>query len=336
MTFRMNLATAAASLLLGAFTLFSCEQQEMITPDTPNTTVVTPPSSAGTCGDDVVVDFLAGQHIDIGDVTVNNDEDFLYVTVQTTGDWVLGHTHLYVGDVAGLPTNRSGNPQIGRFPYSTSHDPMVTSFTYTLPLTDFDSCFIIAFHAEAHRLDGNGEVVQSETGWADGDDITSGGSWATRFDYCKQSCCENEVQTYVLYGGQTIEVGEISVINDNDFVYVTYTTTGCWEIDETHLYVGDPAGIPVNRSNTPIPGQFPYSSTHPDGTTSYTYAVPLAGLPACYAIAAHASVSCNDGSDEEQSETAWSFGEEFPNTNRWGWYSEYCTQEVCDDNGVLN
>ena len=57
MTFRMNLATAAASLLLGAFTLFSCEQQEMITPDTPNTTVVTPPSSAGTCGDDVVVDF---------------------------------------------------------------------------------------------------------------------------------------------------------------------------------------------------------------------------------------------------------------------------------------
>lgn len=318
--------------ILGLFLIFlalaSCEQ-EIITPTTPDAPTVSNTSTTP-CGDDVVVDFLAGQNIDIGDVTVNNDDDFLYISVQTTGDWVLGHTHLYVGDASAIPTNNAGNPQIGRFPYSTAHDPKVTNFTYTLPLTDFDSCMVIAFHAEAHLLDSNGDVIQSETAWGDGDDINNGGSWATRFDYCKQSCCENTTETYTLYGGQTIEVGQLSVSNDNDFIYVTYATTGCWELDESHVYVGDPAGIPVNNANTPIPGQFPYSAYHLDGTTTYTYQISLAGLPSCYAIAAHASVSCNDGSSEEQQETAWSIGVEFPNSNRWGWYSEYCTQVVCD------
>lgn len=285
------------------------------------------------CSEPVVVDFFAGQTIDIGDVTISNDEDSLYIHIQTTGNWTLALTHLYVGPAASIPSTPTGNPRIGNFPYSTLHSPPVTSYTYVLPLNGLDSCFLIALHAEAELVNEDGEVIQTETAWADGEQLNSGGSWATGLDYCVQSCCEVEAQDYILYGGQTIEVGVLSVTNDGDNLYVTYSTTGCWEIDETHLYVGDAASIPTNRANTPIPGQFPYKTEHTAGTTTFTYTVPLAGLPACYAIAAHAAVECTSGSNDGQGETAWSFGTEFPNTNRWGWYSEYCTQAPCDDDG---
>lgn len=322
-----NLLLVLGSILL-LFLNQSCTESanEIITPAAAPTTV----SSPSGCGDATVVDFLAGQFIDVGDVTISNDEDYLYVHVQTSGDWVLGHTHLYVGAAADIPSTPNGNPKIGNFPYNTAHDPAVTSYMYTLDLADLDPCFIVAFHAEAHLLDADGEIIQSETAWSDGDEITDGGSWATRTDYCAQSCCVTEAQEYVLYGGQTIEVGVLSVVNDEDNLYVTYTTTGCWELGETHVYVGDAANIPTAGNGAPIPGQFPYSEEHSAGTTTYTYTIPLAGLPACYAVAAHAAVACTSGDDDGQTETAWSFGTEFPNTPRWGWYSEYCTQEVCD------
>lgn len=308
------------------FSLQSCTESanEIITP-----AAVEVEAPVG-CSEPVVVDFFAGQSIDIGDVTISNDEDSLYIHIQTSGDWVLGHTHLYVGAAADMPSTPNGNPKIGNFPYNTPHNPSVTSYTYVLPLADLDSCFLIALHAEADLVNEDGEVIQSETAWADGNQLNAGGSWATGLDYCVQSCCEVEAQDYILYGGQTIEVGVLSVTNDGDNLYVTYSTTGCWEIGETHLYVGEAANIPTNGANTPVPGQFPYKTEHAAGVTAFTYTIPLADLPSCYAIAAHAAVGCTSGDNDGQEETAWSFGVEFPNTNRWGWYSEYCTQDACD------
>lgn len=131
--------------------------------------------------------------------------------------------------------------------------------------------------------------------------------------------------TFDLYGGQTTLVGSLIVVNDDSNLYITYMTDGCWQLAETHLYVGDAADIPVNPANTPIPGHFPYGSSNIN-SNSVTYVIPLADLPSCYVIAAHAAVVCNEGEDGGEEETAWSFGTEFPNTNRWGWYSEYCTQ----------
>lgn len=86
------------------------------------------------------VDLIAGQNMDIGDVIVSNTGTNLEVTYQTSDGWALSETHLAVAcDKNGIPLNQSGHPVIGHFPYSTNHDPFVTSFTYTIPLSELSS-----------------------------------------------------------------------------------------------------------------------------------------------------------------------------------------------------
>jgi hypothetical protein len=290
-------------------------------------------NSVTACGTALVADFYAGQNILVGTVTIENTSDSLYVTYQTTGNWKMGYTHLYVGDMSGLPTNNSGNPQIGHFPFSMMHNPMVNATTYAFDLDDFNNCFIVAAHAEVLLMGTNGDTLQTETGWADGDPINNGGSWATYANYCKQTCetssCVYSTQYDSIFGGQTYYVGDLETTNDEDSLYVTFTTTGDWYLGHTHLYVGTLAGLPVNNSNAPVIGQFTYQTAHTPYVTSYTYAIALSSLPSCYIIAAHSEAHRVVNGSTVQSETAWSSGTQFPNTTRWGWYSSYCTQ-VCN------
>ena len=88
-----------------------------------------------------VYTLFAGQTIEVGTVTVEEVGPNLEVTYDVTGGWLLSETHLHVADgdscdtaLAGIPQNRSGNPKVGHFEYSGDHDPMVTSFTYQIPL----------------------------------------------------------------------------------------------------------------------------------------------------------------------------------------------------------
>ncbi len=100
--------------------------------------------------DTVTVDLLAGQHMDVGSVTVSNDASNLTVTYETTGGWYLAETHLAVADsVAGIPQTNSGNPKVGHFPYAMEHDPWVTSYTYTVPLGSWTpgTSLCVAAHA---------------------------------------------------------------------------------------------------------------------------------------------------------------------------------------------
>lgn len=267
----------------------------------------------------------AGQTIASGTLEVSNDADSIYVTYTTTNGWELTETQLYVGDLAGLPATKNGNPKVGNFPYKTNHTTGTTSMSYAVAIDDNIDCYVVAAHASVQLVQG-GVVVQTETAWSEGTNLTTRGSWATYSTYCLMDCCEIATVSYDLYGGQTILVGSIDVTNDDNNVYITYNTTGGWTLAETHLYVGDLAGLPTNGANTPIPGQFPNAGTH-SGATSYTYTIPLANLNDCFIIAAHASVEFgNSTSGTTQQETAWSIGTPFPNTNRWGWYSDYCVQ----------
>jgi hypothetical protein len=70
-----------------------------------------------------------------------------------------------------------------------------------------------------------------------------------------------------LIAGQHIDSGDVSVWNDDENIYITYTTSDGWEITETHLYVGknDPGSL------TSAPGQFPYSDDNP-------YVIPLSEI----------------------------------------------------------
>ncbi|MCB0456618.1 MAG: hypothetical protein KDC91_02665 [Flavobacteriaceae bacterium] len=124
-------------------------------------------------------DFLiAGQNIVSGNVTVTLVDGIVVVTYTTEGDWVIDETHLYVGDIGDLPTNNSGNPQIGHFPYSNTHNGETTVSYSTITLAPGE-CVYIAVHAVVT----NTVTGESETAWGNGSPI-GGNSWAMGFEVC--------------------------------------------------------------------------------------------------------------------------------------------------------
>jgi hypothetical protein len=187
----MNKLPLLSPIIILLLCLSGCNKIEVFqkNKNTDDTVKVQPvtlsPSDNDSCGS-TVSNFYAGQSTLAGTVTVENDSVNLYVTFNTIDGWQIQQTHLYVGALAGLPAGPKGNPKIGNFPYSASHNPRVASYTYTIPLTDFapKECIIIAAHAEVVKFGEDGEVIQAETAWGAGKQITPGGSWASYFDYC--------------------------------------------------------------------------------------------------------------------------------------------------------
>ena len=170
------------------------------------------PASAETCGTSKDVILFAGQTIDAGTVTVANDDANLYVTFTAENGWLLSETHLHVADsLAGIPTNKKGNPKIGNFAYQRSYDPLATIDTYTIPKAnlslDANNSVTIAAHAVVMQIDDDGVIVESETGWADGERFVDRGSWATYFQYIWQPCDDTggsggeDTETAFAFGG---------------------------------------------------------------------------------------------------------------------------------------
>ena len=180
-----------SSFVLGIMLLSSCEKmdvmpnnvrKEVTSESTPD---ITPVSITTVPCEKTVTNFYAGQHILVGTISVTNDATNIYVTFHTTGGWLMQQTHLYIGPLSGLPVGSNGNPKIGNFPYSSAHQPKITEFTYTIPLNKISSdCIIVAAHAEVMQLSANGSYVNGQTAWGAGKQISSGGSWASYFDYC--------------------------------------------------------------------------------------------------------------------------------------------------------
>jgi hypothetical protein len=171
----------------------------------------------------VTVDLIADgraeppdQPIIAGTVTVSNDGTNLSVMYNLTLDpWLLGETHVAVGimdadgSFAGIPMTGSGNPKVGKFPYSEEHDPInnpITQWTETIELAALEealgvdlvagSQIYVAAHAEiviVGLVDDDNDpdtpdvlgIVEDETGWGDGDSFP-GSNWATYINYTIQ------------------------------------------------------------------------------------------------------------------------------------------------------
>lgn len=127
-------------------------------------------------------------------------------------------------------------------------------------------------------------------------------------------------ETTDLIAGQNTVVGTVDVTYDpaTNTYTVTYTTDNGWELDETHLWIGDCANRPANNPGNPLIGQFPYSESHASGTTTYSYTIDGSGLDTVGCLAAHASVDGPNG----ENETAWGNGLPYGGSN-WAMYSEY-------------
>lgn len=131
------------------------------------------------------VNLIAGQHYDIGTVTIDVDGDNLIVTYSTTGDWVLNATHLHITSCEedGFPVTGANNPQIGQFDYASEHEDGTTQVIYTIDIGDITGELCFAAHAE---VDGPSE----ETAWAEGEGF-GGNSWAMYFQ-ADITDCDNE------------------------------------------------------------------------------------------------------------------------------------------------
>lgn len=126
---------------------------------------------------------MAGQNIKVGDVSVWNDAEHLYVKYKTTDGWYLIESHVHFAtSLDGIP-QIIGNPIPGEFDYVMEHDPEVLEYTYEMDLNALEPGTVyIATHADVLLLDQKGKIIQEETAWGDGKDF-SGDNWATYFTY---------------------------------------------------------------------------------------------------------------------------------------------------------
>jgi len=251
------------------------------------------------CGEPHVSTLFAGQHMDAGTLTVGNDSEFVYVTYTTSGEWLLQEVHLYVGSLGDMPLNKSGNPQIGRFPVKETFSSLSSSFSATFPIAMLDECFSVAAHAVVVKL-VDGEVVANETAWADGDRI-SGGSWAMYFNYCVAEClvedltCTSETAwadglryvqqgnwaTYTpyegsfkqvaLFAGQDINIGLVTFsapVNGMVTISIDLNSNGGFQNVAENVKIQDYEYAPMGN---PSIGLFDYKGT----ATGYSFSIEV-------------------------------------------------------------
>lgn len=139
------------------------------------------------CGVVTVTDLLADQVLPAGTVEISNDGTSLFVSYQTSSDWPIHRTALWVGDdIADLPLTNGGNPRLGRFPYQSEHTGSTHEVVHQIPLDGLTgSEAVVAAFAEV------GEAL--EGAWADGENISPAGSWAMYTSHVVVGCTAETV-----------------------------------------------------------------------------------------------------------------------------------------------
>ena len=149
-------------------------------------------------------------------------------------------------------------------------------------------------------------------------------------DEIAENSCGDPKET-ILYAGQHIKVGKVIISNNEEMLFVTYDVNDTkWWLKETHLYVGDIEKAPFVSSGNPKIGHFPYHGDH-DLRKEVTFTIPLEHLDDCFSIISHAVVVMSENGSNTSSETAFGYGKNEFDGNRWGWFLDHCV-ESCDDN----
>ena len=155
--------------------------------------------------DPIVIPLIAGQHIEVGSITVTNNETSIVIVYETTGEWGITETHVDVAvDYSGLHTTGSGNPQPGKFDQQTSHPQPVMKVTHVIDDLEWSvgMDIYIATHAVVVSQQGD------ETAWA-GDLDFPGRNWATYFTYVTQEQKNENLRGQLQFGQAIYETAEL-------------------------------------------------------------------------------------------------------------------------------
>ncbi|MEM2506158.1 MAG: hypothetical protein QXF61_03855, partial [Nitrososphaeria archaeon] len=113
-------------------------------------------------------DLIAAQKIDVGNVFVWNDENFLHVKYETTDSWYMSEVHLEVAtELSGIPQAK-GNPIPGKFTYK-KEGLWTTGYEFEIPLNSGDTgtTLYIAAHAKVWNAESlTTDVYESGEGSA--------------------------------------------------------------------------------------------------------------------------------------------------------------------------
>lgn len=149
--------------------------------------------------------------------------------------------------------------------------------------------------------------------------------------------------TETLLANHTMNAGIVMVENDEDYLYVTYTTDNGWYLSKAHLHVADSlAGIPVTREGSPKAKNFSHERFYDPAARANTdtYIIPKEALSLdnnnSAIIAAHAFlVRLDGGGNVIANEAAWAQGSYFTDRGNWAMYLQYSWQPCNgDDNGI--
>ncbi len=122
--------------------------------------------------------------------------------------------------------------------------------------------------------------------------------------------------------------GQVQVYNDANNVYVTFTSSGGWQMTNTSLYAGKCNAMPQLQGNLD-PSAFPHQQAHLPVITTYTYKINKTTLDSCFCVAAYVKlVKVDNNGAVIASADAWGKGQAFTMELR-PMYFNYCQQE-CD------
>jgi hypothetical protein len=167
------------------FLLVSCGTKNLTAPK--GTDPVYETTIKSTASTPTVFPLIAGQTINAGTISIWNDAINIYVKYDLASGWTMDESHLNVSaTLAGVPVNGPGNPVMGSFTYVTTHNPAVTTYTYTVPMATFSfsvgQTIIIVAHASVSGPDGNGGT-QQQTGFGAGTPGPTGERWWFYMEY---------------------------------------------------------------------------------------------------------------------------------------------------------
>lgn len=117
--------------------------------------------------------------------------------------------------------------------------------------------------------------------------------------------------------GQNYDAGNVYIANTDEKLYVSIEMNEGWELDCTHLFIGEFGDIPFNNSGNPQIGKFPFCNCFKKGTSKVTFEFNRNDFDKSVTIVVHGEVSGTS------CETAFAFGTKFPDAERWGWYIDY-------------
>lgn len=73
----------------------------------------------------------------VGTVSVQNDQDYLYLTFSALKDWAFAETNVHIAaDLRGIPQSRDGYPSPHDYAYMDRHKDNVKAYTVKIPLSD--------------------------------------------------------------------------------------------------------------------------------------------------------------------------------------------------------